>query len=323
MAIGLGHKSYIGFADESTWGTPVARTKFLELVTGGDGLAVKEEKILVQGVKDIGVRGDIEVQQGAVSVEGSLTFEVPYDGAEKFFKHAFGSVASSQPNAGTDPTVWQHIFTIADALPAGMTIEVNRDVTAFVYEGCKVNNMEFSVGGPTELLRIVADILGEDVTTASATSPTFTSVNRFSAPQAVLLWNAVQLNVQQFSIKLDNKLDADRRFLGSRLRSEPLRSGKIEVTGSFVAEFDSTSQYTDFRNGTNRILKVTFTGPSIGVLTQKYTFLLECNVSQIMDYPVSVDDEGRITVEIQFRAFRDASNNELKLTLTNLTASPI
>jgi len=323
MAIGLGHKSYIGVGDESVWGTPVARTKFLELVTGGDGLAVKEEKILVQGVKDIGVRGDIEVQQGAVSVEGSLTLEVPYDGAEKLFKHAFGSVASSQPNPGTDPTVWQHIFTIADALPAGMTIEVNRDVTAFVYEGCKVNSMEFSVGGPTELLRIVADLLGEDVATASATSPTFTSVNRFSAPQAVLLWNAVQLNVQQFSIKLDNKLDADRRFIGSRLRSEPLRSGKIEVTGSFMAEFDSTAQYTDFRNGANRILKVTFTGPSIGVLTQKYTFLLECNVSQIMDYPVSVDDEGRITVEIQFRAFRDATSNELKLTLTNLTASPI
>lgn len=324
MPTGLGHKTYIGLGQETTWGTPVARTKFLELVSGGDALVVNEQKILSQGVNAIGVRGDLEVAKGPVSVEGSLTVEHHYDGLEVLLKHALGAVTSSQPNAAGYPTVWSHVFTIADALPAGLTIEVARDVTAFIHEGCKITGLEFSLGGPDELLRMVLDLLGEDVATGSATSPAFPSVGRFNAPEALLKWNTVQLKVHQFSIKLDNKLDADRRFIGSRLRSEPIRGGgKIEVTGTFVAEFEDATLYNDFRNATNRALQVVFTGPAIGIQTRTYSLTLDCNVSQITDYPLNVDDEGRITVEVAFRSFRNATDNELKVTLQNLTAGPI
>jgi len=323
MPTGLGHKAYLGLGQETTWGTPVARTKFLELVSGGDTLVVNEQKIISQGVQGIGVRGDLEVAKGAISVEGSLTVEHTYDGLEVLLKHAFGAVTSTQPNAAGDPTVWQHVFTIADALPTGLTIEVARDLTAFIHEGCKITGVEFSVGGPDELLRLVLEVLGEDVATGSPTSPTFPAVGRFNAPEAVLKWNTAALKVSQFSIKLDNKLDADRRQIGARQRLEPVRSGKIEVTGSFVAEFEDTTLLTDFRNATNRALQVKFTGPAIGVQTRTYEMTLDCNVSQITDYPLNVDDEGRITVEVAFRAFRNATDNELKVTLQNLTAGPV
>ena len=95
------------------------------------------------------------------------------------------------------------------------------------------------------------------------------------------------------------------------------------MTGSFVAEFEDTTLFADFRAATSRILQVKFTGPAIGVQTRTYELTLDCNVSKLTDYPVTVDDEGRITVEVTFRAFRDATQKELKVTLQNLIASPI
>lgn len=322
MPVGLGHKAVLGIGEESTYGTPVTRTKFLELVGGGDGLVVDEEKIESQSMKEIGVRGDYEVQQGSVDVKGTVTFEVPYDGAEKIFKHAFGSVATSQPDSGADPLVYQHIFTMADALPTGLTLEVDRDVTAFVYEGCKIASIEFSCGGPDELVRVAAEVIGEDVQTGSATSPTVPAVGFFSAPQADLKWNSTSVPVSAFSVKLNNNLDKDRRFLGSRLRKEPTRAGgKVEVTGTFKAEFESTTHFNDFRNATNRALQIKCTGPGIGAASRKYELTLDCAVTKLIEYPVTAENEGRIMVEVSFKAYRNATEKELKLTLQNLVSS--
>lgn len=323
MPVGLGYKATLGIGEETTYGTTVARAKFLELVNGGDGLARVQPLVRTQSMRSVGVRGDIDVIQGLESVEGNLIFEMPYDGSEKMLKHAFGTVASSQPDGVGDPTVYQHIFTPADTLLTGLSLEIDRDLSAFLYAGCKVNTLELAVDADG-LLRLTAGILGQDVTLVAATAPTLPAVGKFNGPQATTLtWNAVAIAARNVRLTLDNNLDAARYKIGSRLRLEPVRQGKLRVTGSLTVEFDSTSVYSDFVNATSRALQIIFVGPAIGVAARTYKLTIDVLIAKLTAYPVTVSNEGRITVDVAFEGFRDATNKELKLTLQNLTASPV
>lgn len=329
---GFGHTVYIGLGEESTYGTPVARTQFLDI--NSESLALAHERITSGSLNQIGVRRE-RVNNGLFRVSGDATLDLPYRDAEFLLKHALGSVATTGPV----DFAYTHTFDIADALPTGLTVEIFRDSSnflgtnddqSFIYEGCKVNTLALSASVGS-YLSAVAGFVGEDenrsAKTVAATVNADLNATRdlMTFTQGAVTYDAVTVNVESFDLTINNNLNADRFRLGSRITREPVRGGKIEISGSLVMDFDSFARYDQFKASATRQLVLTFTGgnvPSSGT-AQSMTITLPFILPTSVD--LNVDDGGILTQTVPFVALRDpgeaAPNAEIRIVLVNENAS--
>ena len=76
----------MGFGEESSWGSEASRTKFLDILKGGDSLDITEAPVLSEGVNSPGFKASTDFKQGAITAGGQMMFEVPYEGAELLFE---------------------------------------------------------------------------------------------------------------------------------------------------------------------------------------------------------------------------------------------
>jgi len=320
MAQGYGYKGYVGFGTESTWGSAAgtANYSFVELNAGADGLDVTEERLHTASVYSLNMDKD-QMAKGPISVAGDLSFDMRYEGFEKLFKCAFGSVDTTQPE-GTDVDVYQHEFTIADTLGTGLTIEIGKDASAFQATGCMINNLTFDITN-TGFLGLTVGIIGKDIGTAGTVSPSFPTAPLVVFSEGTVSYAGTATDVETASITLNNNLSDDRRYIGSRTIKQPLRSGKIEVTGTFTINFTSVNEYDDFRDAQERALQLKFEGATISGGTSPYTVQIDCPYIRLTGGLPKIDDEGPIKVELPFKAYSDGTDKELKLTLINAVSS--
>lgn len=324
---GLGMNSWLGFGEESSYGTASTRTNFLEIES--ETLMKEVNRIEAVSILRRGVV-DNKVLSGAVHVMGDMSFPVQYDGWMPLLKHAFGAVAHSQPDVTNAPTVYKHHFTIEDVLPTGLTFEVFRDTTqfttepnkSFVYTGCKIEKIELHCA-VDEVLRCNVSIMGQDEAraTRSSSNPTFSSAPYVIFTQGILTYNSNDMEVNNVALSLNNGL-APRFKLGSALTREPVADAKIVASGSFECEFTSWNEYDDFVNTTERSLTLNFTGPSIaGGQTYKMNFT--CTQIFIDKVKLSLDRPGRILMTIDFKCYRNSAStiNEIIADVYNINAT--
>lgn len=316
MGVGTGFRGFLGVGEESVYGTAVARSHWTEI--NDESLVLNEARIESESLYRRGVI-NTRVEQGQRSVSGDIEFEATYEGWGKIAKHAFGSVSTSTPDPTTVSTAKRHLFRVEDTLPTGLTIEAYRDSTdfvtsanqSFIYTGCKVNSISFSVTAE-ETLRVVANIMGRNETGLTAKStPSFFNTRLAVYHSGLVTWGSTTLECEDFNITLNNNLEY-RPLIGSNLTREPLPSGKVEVSGSFTIEFTSPDQYNDFKNATERTLLIRFEGSNIGGAFYKY-IKLTANVAKIAGARVMNNNFGRLRMEIDFKAYRSLTQNELEL----------
>ena len=319
--VGQGFLSHLGFGEEINYGTAVARPYFVEI--NSESISKESEIIETNAITRRGII-NLRVAPGAKRISGDIEFDAQYGGWLKLAKHSFGQIDTSSPDPTNAPTARRHRFTIADSLPTGLTMELYRDnssfVTepnkAFVYAGCKINTMEFSCG-VDEILKVGVGIMGQDESRATKTATNFATDPLAVYHQGKLTWNTTELEVEQFSIQINNNLEA-RPKLNSRVTREPRPSDQIEVTGTFMTEFVSWAEYDDFLNASERVMVVTFTGPLIAGSTYKQ-IILTANVAIMRNNGARVvlDSPGRLKIEHEFKCYRSASANELVLDVIN------
>jgi len=134
----MGWGALLGFSDETTWGTRVAATNFMEFENHGFQKKIEEEKLPSLGSG----RSFIRRVQKSVSVEGSLSYNLhPVDGI-KLLKHALmGTVTSAQIGVTGS---YAHTFSASDLSSIsqkGLSFEVRNGAettTAWSFEGCRV-----------------------------------------------------------------------------------------------------------------------------------------------------------------------------------------
>lgn len=73
--VGLGLTGFLGFGKESSYGTPVARTNFLEI--NSEAIDTIEQVIESAALAQVGIR-DTKRAQGAVSISGSFDYDAQY-----------------------------------------------------------------------------------------------------------------------------------------------------------------------------------------------------------------------------------------------------
>lgn len=164
----------------------------------------------------------------------------------------------------------------------------------------------------------------EDVslgTSSTITHPTGNNATFYDTGSGSgLTWNAGAAVVTDFRVRFEQAVNGNRRALGARTIKQQVPGGRINVTGSFRAEYDSVALFNDFRAATSRALAIKLVGDAIS----GGNYELQLNVPVAVITPTgepSVDDEGIIYADIPFQGFFDGTNRELNMVIKNSLAS--
>lgn len=311
----LGIDSFVGFADQSVYGTLIATsTKFLPFKTE----ALKAESKVLPAGYAYG-RSKRDAFQGHLNVAGDINFALFYEGWELLFKHAFGAVATVPVGGGA----YQHTFTISDIDEEGLSINMNRDDRRYSYDTCIVSQLQFNMA-PEAVLEGVFSFLGVNSVTGDAESPAsldnaggsvdFDDFSLTLDPSG----DNITIDIMEGSVTLNPNPDEGGYRLGARSRQRHARAGKIEVNVEFTRECDDTDLIlTKLRDAwlmkIAKVLRFEWTGGSIG--GQNYILRLDLpHVYFVGDEP-AVGGEGPIPISFMAEGYYDAGGSAEPLTL--------
>ena len=318
MADGQGYNAWLGYGVESTLGTLVTRTLFNDFIS--ESLRLNSDR--KQWNNAGGTSQRINTELGRFS-EGGFECYGDFQSHVTLFKHAFGasSVTSVQLSASS---AYSHTYALKSALPSpGLSVEINRDVTSFLYEGCKVEEVEFTQP-PNDYLHVRFGIIGRNETQASASSPSFLSPLKVHSSQLVCEVGDAAITIDSFRLLLKNNLTGFRPQLGSADSKEFVRANKRSVSGEVTLSFANVTRYDEFRAVTNIKLEFNYTGDTIpSGAGNAYTFnLLMPQINWSGDTP-PVSGSGPMLLTLPFMAFETTrfGEDELSLVVKNALTS--
>lgn len=268
----------LGLAVESTYGTSVTPTRWLEYLDE----SLDYRKNLKQG---LGLRVGARVARSARRVPvtadggGDITVEACSKGMGLLWQACLGTGVSTLVSG----TTYQQLFTLAD-WPASLTIQKGLPqasgaaVDAYTFVGAMVDSWEFdALNADIAKLKVTLD--AKDVATATAyAAPSYAvapSLFHFAngsiftgaltAPTATTLASAATplASVRGATIKVDNRPKIDRYNLGNAGRKSKPTEGLRQITGKLDVEYDSTLFRDAVINETPMTLVLTYTGAAL------------------------------------------------------------
>lgn len=246
-----------GFVDESTYGTFVAPTRFLEFLS--ESVKLERERIESNGIR-AGRRILHRWAPGVQRVTGDIEFELAPQGTALLWKHILGAVATS----GAGP--YTHTLTPGDLSGKSMTVQIGRPdiggtVRPFSYLGCKVATAELSLE-VNEFVLMTVGLYGahEDTGQALATASYPSGLSPFVFTHGSISLAGSAFDVRSASLSIDNGLATDRHFIRATTPErpkEPLEADRRAITGTLTADFTDLTAYNRFVNGTEAALVFT------------------------------------------------------------------
>lgn len=283
------HDSYLGLAEELTYGTAVAPARFLEMT--GEDMKGTYERIDSEAFRaGQRVMHKDRFQPNPKGAEGSLKLEGMDSGLGLLLKHALGTIASGTPAGGFTT----HTATVGDLKGKSLTVQVGRTdntgtVHPFTYNGVKVKSWELS-NAVDGVLNVSLDLDGKAEKIGAGTgafalaTPTYgTGAQLFTFVGGVVNIAGAPFGVSDISIKGDNKMKTDRwSTVGKR---EPVEEGLREYGFELKGEFEGLAH-------ANRVA---------GVLSSDAIAAIDCSWSS--------PQGGLLTVTIPFGRFDEGSVN--------------
>jgi hypothetical protein len=313
-APGLGSKAWVGWSEESTWGTGVTPTSFYKMA-GGE--TVRWNPTFYDDPSLAGA-SLWEVLLGSSTVGGDIPLPVRWEGLELLFKHLLGAVSTS--GAGPDYT---HTFTPDDDLPTGLTLGIYRGMPTdkmFQVVGTKLTGGSFRVERNAPLM-FTPSFIGKAETLESKETPTYPDADLIKPSQLVVTTSGLSgdVDVLAATINIDQPLTEDRFDLASSgAFKEPQRSGKRIVEVSIDGEFSAEAQYTVWTGETEGDLIFTWTGAAINGSAYELAMALH---GKFVERPPQVPDAGPVTMGATFRCFATDAKNDISVSLTNTVSS--
>lgn len=268
----------LGLAEETTWGTVVTPTRFLEFTT--ESLEKRNTIAASNGIRSGRRYGGQGRRITRHDAGGSVGFEIATTGFGVLFEHLLGTAVTAQPDATGSPTVYEHTFTPGDLTGKSLTVQKgvekpDQTVQAFTYPGSKVVSADFSIDQDGLLMGTLAfDAEQEETSTALATA-SYTTPTVFTYSEGSLeVDDVVKANVRSVgSLQIINNLLVQRFFLGnSGTKSEPINVPFDTISGSLDVEFQNTTDFYDlFAADTSAKLELVFVGEAIDA-TYDYEF---------------------------------------------------
>src|SRR3990172_4330140 len=205
----MGAAGFLGVAKETTWGTGVTATDYVELLSEGMALAIDRFDI-----KNIGaIYTEPDDMSGINRIAGDVSFPLFPEVALPFISGVLGNpvvttVLSGFLHTNTYKTPTADYASGQPTMP--LTFEVFRDVTSsFRYSGVVINTLQLEVA-PNQEVRATAGVIGKGTSIIAKSAPTFVSspVEPFAFDTCSLsIGGAGTALVESFTLNLDNQLD--------------------------------------------------------------------------------------------------------------------
>ena len=277
----------IGWAIESTFGTAVTATRWVEFTD--EGFEYKPTYVQGEGLRVGSPLARLNRRAlGKYDAGGDLTAELYTKGQGLLWQALFGNGVSNLVATG----IYQQLFQLAttDFLPSwtfqkGVPLLGGGSISTFQFDGMVCGSGELTIPN-SGIATLKTSWLGRKVTNdityatpsypaggevlvfadagvsvglSGVTAPTTTTLGSITTPVS-----ALGINVTEFSLKVDNSLDgAGWRAGGSGLRTRPPAVGLRKVTGTITVEFDSKSWRDAWFNQSTVSLAVTLTGQTL------------------------------------------------------------
>lgn len=316
MAIGSGLGASFGVAQESTYGTYVAPTKFF--AGKSFGLNKVNNVQPLSGVAAGRPAAPDEVVT-TTAATGKLEVDVLRNGFGLLLAHALGS--SSTPVVQGATTAYLQTHALGDNRGKSLTLQkglpdVGGTANPITALGAKVTSAEFSCG-VDELLAASVEFDARAISEAQPlAAPSYPAGNmpfhfgEMSLKLGTFGTEAAVQGVRKVSVQIARGQDVARFYAGNAgLKSEPIWNEMIAVTGSIDIDLVTKSDFVDrFTGHTSTSLVWEFVGPTAIASTFFPTFRIRCpKVYFGGDIPeVSGPDMSKATVP--FAAFYDATN---------------
>lgn len=343
MSTGSGLDAQVGFAAESTWGTAVTVSRFIEHTN--ESLQFKPTFTEGAGLRP-GVLSKrvTRTRQSRKSVEGDVEFELATKGMGLLVKHMLGSTVTTPTLiAGT---AFKQVHTPQGLFGLGLTAQVGRPepgtgtVVPFTYAGCKVTSWEFTCDDSSNPM-LKLSFLGRSETTATAlASATYlagstvfdyasTSLKLGGTPSTSAGETTIASGVPLVAIAKDititgeSALDDERFGLGNAgLRAQPLQNDFQTYTGSLTAEFAKTELYDPFQAGTILPIQFDLTGAVIsGSDVFRVSFIMPACI--IKSATPNVSGPDLVSMKLDFEAYSNGVDPTIQIKIVSDESSAI
>lgn len=343
MVTATGLDAQLGVALETTVGTPVTVTKFLEF--NSEGFEFDPSFIEPEGLRaGVKYKRGARLVQSRKQVTGSLELNHATRTMGTLWKAALGSSV-------TTPTLvlgsaYKQVHQTGDLLGKSLTVQVGRPepvspytTRAHTYAGCKVTDWEFSVSD-NEVAKMSLSFDGFDESTATAlATASYVTSEEFNFSQCTALslggtvsgttelsvsgGTAVTSVVRSISFKGNNALATERYGLGNAgLKKEQLENGIPTITGTLEAEYNQSEFYTPFKANTSTTLRVLFEGSVISG-TDKNTLEFIAPMIKIKKVTPKVDGPDIVKAAVEFEVYADGTNNPFQVKLISADSTAI
>jgi hypothetical protein len=321
MPTGTGLDAQCGFAAESTWGTAVTVTRFLEL----ENETLTFEPTFTEGV---GLRPGVlskritRTRRSRKSVAGDVSMEWATKGMGLLVKHMLGSSVTTPTLIAA--SAYKQVHTPTGLFGLGLTTQIGKPepgtgtVIPHTYSGCKVPSWEFMCDDSSNP-KLKLSLLGRSETTATALasasylagSTVFsfsdTSLKLGGTPSTsggeTTIASGTQLAAvaKSITISSESPMDDERFGLGNAgLRSQPLQNNMQTYKVSLDTEYAKTELYDPFQAGTVMAIQFDLTGDVIsGSDVYRLSFIMPACLIKSANPVVSGPDIVRMTVEAE------------------------
>lgn len=337
MPTGTGLDAQCGFVAETTWGTAVTVTRFLEFTdetltfdptfTEGAGL---RPGVLSKRVT--------RTRRSRKSVAGDVSMEWSTKGFGLLAKHMLGSsVTTPTLIAGS---AYKQIHTPQGLFGLGLTTQIGKPepgtgtVVPHTFAGGKITKWEFSCDD-TSNPKLKLSLLARSETTATALASasylagstvfdfTATSLKLGGTPTTAsgetTIAGGTQLTAvaKSITISSDSPMADDRFGLGNAgLRSQPLQNGMQTYMVSLETEYAKSELYDPFQAGTVIPIQFDLTGDIIsGADVYRLSFIMPACLIKSAKPVVSGPDIVKMSLEAE--AYSDTVNPVIQIKIVS------
>ncbi|MCP4648907.1 MAG: hypothetical protein GY853_02335 [PVC group bacterium] len=340
MAVGnsstpfIGYDSYLGVAEETTFGTLVTATSFIEF--SSESFKREREEIKIDTVNNS--RDYLKRLSGNESAAGGFESMVNpgEDALVYFIKQCMGgSVTSTTITA----SAYTHVINGGDmesnqgsggsADIKSLTVQIRKgDTNQYTWQGCRVNSMSLKgeVGSPLtfgcEVMAKTATATSDSLTASfSNVDPSnFTGVTVQTSDSIGGSWTTEYFSA--FEVSLNNNI-SEQRALGSA-NVHALPPGRRDVSIKLSQQYDTTTNYTRFVENTQTAIQITLdTGATIAAGgSSTYSMKLAFPRCYFNSNMPEVSSNDVLTHEVELTAIRDTTTGySMQVTVNNATAN--
>ena len=321
-ATNVGRATALGFGIESTWGTAVSRTNWVQIYS-----CTLQQRSVVEAVGVLEEFGQPDVARDhivAKEVSGQIVMPLQYEAIGWWLALLMGEAPTT---SGAGPYV--HTYDRGAPFAESLTAEVVKGNSgrSEVFAGLKVTRGRLSIQ-PRQIVRLSLDCLGYNAAARnSAGSPSFSSDVRDLAvyPRHIdnvtsgekageFTWNSSNWSFQSLEFDINNNLgpngdvESDYYIAGIEQQGQ----GEIIIRAQLRAEGSTTDALlTAHLAGTESDLALTATGPG------NFAMTITARNARITRFEDPISSPGRITCTVEFRAKPDASDGALTIAVTN------